>query len=114
MASGRSREGRPVGQPYPSERQQRFVVRLPDGMRGRIADAAKENNRSMNAEIVSRLERSFAAPSEAAPASEAAAARARLAAERILRMTPEGDPHEVRLSQLERRVQTIEEILAKL
>lgn len=39
--------------------QERFVIRLPDGMRDRIADAAKANNRSMNAEIVSRLERSF-------------------------------------------------------
>jgi hypothetical protein len=42
--------------PYPSERQERFIVRLPDGMRSRIANAAKANNRSMNAEVVSRLE----------------------------------------------------------
>jgi predicted transcriptional regulator len=36
-----------------------FVVRLPDGMRERIRKAAETNNRSMNAEIVSRLESSF-------------------------------------------------------
>lgn len=35
------------------------MLRLPDGMRDRIADAAKANNRSMNAEIVSRLEETF-------------------------------------------------------
>lgn len=44
---------------YPSELQERFIVRLPDGMRGRIADAAELNGRSMNAEIVSRLEMTF-------------------------------------------------------
>lgn len=37
----------------------KFMLRLPDGMRERIAEAAKENNRSMNSEIVARLERSF-------------------------------------------------------
>lgn len=36
-----------------------FVVRFPDGMRDKIAEAAKDNNRSMNAEIVARLEDSF-------------------------------------------------------
>ena len=37
----------------------KFMLRFPDGMRDRIAEAAKANNRSMNAEIVSRLEDSF-------------------------------------------------------
>lgn len=45
--------------PYPSENQERFIVRLPDGMRDLIADEAKKNNRSMNAEIVARLQQSF-------------------------------------------------------
>lgn len=45
--------------PYPSETADRFIVRLPDGMRDRIAEVAKANNRSMNAEIVARLEHSF-------------------------------------------------------
>lgn len=35
------------------------MVRLPDGMRDQIAEAAKANNRSMNAEIVARLVKSF-------------------------------------------------------
>lgn len=45
--------------PYPSEIQDRFIIRLPDGMRDFIAEEAKKNNRSMNAEIVSRLQASF-------------------------------------------------------
>lgn len=36
----------------------KFVVRLPDGLRERIADQAEGNRRSMNSEIVYRLERS--------------------------------------------------------
>ena len=36
--------------------QDKFIVRLPDGMRDRIRAAAEANNRSMNAEIVARLE----------------------------------------------------------
>lgn len=46
-------------EPYPSEKQERFIVRFPDGMRDRIKRAAAENNRSMNAEIVSALEICF-------------------------------------------------------
>lgn len=44
----------------PSQSQDKFVVRLPDGMRERIKAEAEANNRSMNAEIVARLEGSFA------------------------------------------------------
>lgn len=44
---------------YPSETQDRFIVRLPDGMRERIKAAADANNRSMNSEIVARLQASF-------------------------------------------------------
>lgn len=39
--------------------QDKFIVRLPDGMRDRIKAAADANNRSMNAEIVARLSDSF-------------------------------------------------------
>jgi hypothetical protein len=34
----------------------KFMLRFPDGMRDRIAELAKQNGRSMNAEIVQRLE----------------------------------------------------------
>ena len=37
----------------------KFVVRLPMQLRDRIADAAKYYRRSMNSEIVARLEQSF-------------------------------------------------------
>lgn len=43
----------------PSRNLAKFVVRLPEGMRDRIAKAAEANGRSMNAEIVKRLEDSF-------------------------------------------------------
>lgn len=36
---------------------EKFVIRLPFGMRGRIADKARTNARSMNSEILHRLER---------------------------------------------------------
>lgn len=39
--------------------QDKFVVRLPDGMRDRIKLAASKNNRSMNAEIVATLEEKY-------------------------------------------------------
>ncbi len=44
---------------YPSEEQDRFMVRLPDGMRDKIEKAAKAAKRTMNSEIVARLEWSF-------------------------------------------------------
>lgn len=45
--------------PYPSDTQDRFIVRFPEGMRDQIATIAKANGRSMNAEIVARLEKSL-------------------------------------------------------
>lgn len=45
--------------PAPSDTADKFMLRLPDGMRDRIAEAAKRNRRSMNAEIVARLEMSL-------------------------------------------------------
>lgn len=47
--------------PAPSDLADKFMLRLPDGMRDRIAEAAEANKRSMNAEIVARLEGSFSA-----------------------------------------------------
>ena len=39
--------------------QSKFMVRMPDGMRERIAEQATANNRSMNAEVVARLQASL-------------------------------------------------------
>jgi hypothetical protein len=44
---------------YPSERQERFIVRFPDGMRDKISALAKANGRSMNAEVISLIEASL-------------------------------------------------------
>jgi hypothetical protein len=49
---------------YPSEQQDRFIVRFPNGMRDKIGVAARANKRSMNAEIVNRLEASFSSAGE--------------------------------------------------
>ena len=46
-------------EPYPSETQDRFLVRFPEGMRAKIAELSKANNRSMNAEIIARLQASL-------------------------------------------------------
>ncbi len=39
----------------------KFMLRLPDGMRDRLKNEAARNNRSLNAEIIARLEQSFEA-----------------------------------------------------
>lgn len=49
-------------QPPPSALADKFMLRLPDGMRERIASKAKANNRSMNAEIVATLEMMYPEP----------------------------------------------------
>lgn len=53
-----SRAGR-LQQDSPSRHEDKFMVRMPEGMRDRIQEAAKDNNRSMNAEVVARLDASF-------------------------------------------------------
>ena len=45
---------------HPAKDRDKFLVRLPDGMRDRLAVAAALNKQSMTAEIVARLEASFA------------------------------------------------------
>lgn len=43
----------------PSDLADKMMMRLPPGMREKIAEAAKDSGRSMNAEVVARLEQSF-------------------------------------------------------
>lgn len=45
---------------YPSDTADKVLVRMPDGMREQLKVAAKSNNRTMNAEIVARLQDTFA------------------------------------------------------
>ena len=44
---------------YSSRTAEKFVVRLPEGMRERIAGVARNHHRSMNSEIIARLEKSL-------------------------------------------------------
>ena len=39
--------------------EDRYIVRMPDGMRARIKDEAERNRRSMNAEIIYQLGRAY-------------------------------------------------------
>jgi len=52
----------------------KFVVRLPDGMRERVAEVARINHRSMNSEIIDRLEQSLLNPRFEPVKSESVAA----------------------------------------
>ncbi|MBI0008440.1 Arc family DNA-binding protein [Bartonella sp. M0193] len=45
-----------MAQDTPSRKLDQYIVRFPDGMRDQLKRAAKENNRSLNAEIIARLE----------------------------------------------------------
>lgn len=47
-------------QPCSSRTADKFVVRLPDGMREKISEVARIHHRSMNSEIICRLEDSLA------------------------------------------------------
>jgi hypothetical protein len=49
---------------FPSRGLDKFVLRLPEGMREKVGAAARANKRTMNAEIVQRLEASFASAEE--------------------------------------------------
>ena len=51
--------------------QDKYVVRFPDGLRETLKREAERNNRSLNAEIIARLEASF---TEAARLEEMSAA----------------------------------------
>jgi hypothetical protein len=45
-----------------AQNQDKFIVRLPDGLRDRIRLAAETNHRSMNAEVVALLEENYPVP----------------------------------------------------
>lgn len=45
----------------PRQPADKIIIRLPDGLRGRIHAAARENRRSANAELVFHLERIYPA-----------------------------------------------------
>lgn len=50
--------------PYSSRTADKFVVRLPEGMREKLAEVARNRHRSMNSEIISRLSASLESDGE--------------------------------------------------
>ncbi|MBO1007091.1 Arc family DNA-binding protein [Acidovorax sp. SD340] len=42
----------------------KYIVRFPEGMRERLKNLAKANNRTLNAEIIARLQASFTEPAQ--------------------------------------------------
>lgn len=45
----------------PNDELDKFLLRMPDGLRARVKAAAEKNNRSMNAEIAATLEEAYPA-----------------------------------------------------
>lgn len=82
---------------YSSRTADKFVVRLPEGMRDRIAEVARAQHRSMNSEIIARLENSLKQDGVLAQSNE------------LNLNSPELSPHErellIRFRQLAQRQQ---------
>ena len=62
-----------------ADKPYRFLLRMPEGLRGELTDASSRSDRSLNAEIVRRLEQSLR-DEERAAARTVAIQRARRAA----------------------------------
>lgn len=90
---------------FPSDTQDRFMVRLPEGMREIIGAAAKASKRTMNAEIVARLELSFA-DNEGHDASITSSTNPMTKTQRDALM--------LRLAAIETRLQRVEETTSKI
>lgn len=58
---------------FPSQTADKFMLRMPDGMRNEIRDRAEANRRSMNAEIVHILDRALITEEAKGPAATAIA-----------------------------------------
>ncbi|MFF0947903.1 Arc family DNA-binding protein [Rhizobium leguminosarum] len=52
-------------QDTPSRKLEQYIVRFPDGMREQLKQEAAKNGRSLNAEIITRLEDSFESSNQA-------------------------------------------------
>lgn len=82
--------------------------RIPPDLKPRLEKAALANKRSLNMEVIARLERSFAVPDPSDARSKAAAAK-------LLRMglPGQGNPLAARVTNLEREVKEIKSKLTK-
>lgn len=86
------------------EQPYRFVVRLPPTMRDRINDAARTYRRSMNSEIIARLEESFAALNPPPQVQEPSGLNPRM--ERLMKQ--QLDPDEESLVEAFRRLSPVQ------
>lgn len=77
----------------PSRTADKIMIRLPDGMRERLTAAAEEAGRSVNAEVVARLEASFVRDEEAAAARETI------------------EDHDMRIRDLERELEKLADVV---
>ena len=85
-----------------SQNQDKFIVRLPDGLRDRIRLTAETNHRSMNAEVVALLEENYPAPVPE-NISDPAARMLFWLAKRIRRRSPKpGSPRDKQAALYER------------
>lgn len=69
---------------YPSQMQDKFNLRFPDGMRDAIAERAKQNGRSMNSEIIQMIEDQLNMPTDQVVASSLDSLESTIAQQREL------------------------------
>ncbi|MCK7171577.1 Arc family DNA-binding protein [Enterobacter chengduensis] len=60
-----------MSEKFPSQTQDKFTVRFPDGLRDAVAERARRNGRSMNSEIIQIIEDAIAAEASGFPAGDA-------------------------------------------
>lgn len=71
----------------------KYVLRMPDGMRNKLAELAKANNRSMNAEIVLMLQQAIDARASGTPTIDLDALADALASRLAAKLQPsKNDP----------------------
>ena len=99
---------------YPSQMQDKFNLRFPDGMRDAIAERAKANGRSMNSEIVHILQQALDAGTNSDEENERLASEAiEKAYEREMSLLDEGQLDEWRKA-IEEHTKLLNSITVKL
>ncbi|GJD58352.1 Arc family DNA-binding protein [Methylobacterium dankookense] len=93
-------------EPYPSDLAERFQLRMPTGLRDRVKAEAETNKRSMNAEIIARLELTLQIQDQAADPSYARRSRKDLSD--LDKIKSEYDFLGSHLDALGRRIQMLE------
>ena len=92
---------------FPSTTLDKFLLRLPEGMRDVISAAAKTNKRTMTAEIVLRLQNSLAAEENEQKRLVKKILNTRLTKGKAVEML---DPNDI-VGSMEERLKAIEEVI---